>query len=141
MDKIKFGARKTPANDSDKEFIKKDETYLLVGKGDKSISIMDKGEQTVLTPETKFDTNNGIGEINIQNALIKFGTTLVTADTVETFTFDTPFPNNCLVIIGSQKLNDYVNNVMLEAVDKTSYKISVSGGSGGEYISWIAVGN
>lgn len=138
---------------ADKEFIKKDKEYLVVGKEDKRIGVVSpEGEITDISTIGEYEVESGDGaSYNIgrfvlpttgRGLIVAWGHTSASTGSSTTHSFPTPFENNCFTIIGSHRnAGSNVSEVSLEALSKSQFKITLNGSGGNARISWIAIGD
>lgn len=67
---IKFVSRLLPVSEHDFKFINKNENYLVVGKDDRQIGVVEKGELTILTEKASMSETgtNGYLKIPLDNS-------------------------------------------------------------------------
>jgi len=142
---IRIASLLQAVSEADRRYTKSEKEHVVIGKSDKKIGIMSPdGDLTVLNPKlTILPTGNG--ELKIPTDLggleLKWGKQTVQANSAQNYPFPIPFTSRCLIIVGSQELNDPLTNIMIQAVSKDEFKVSVVGGSGSEVVSWIAIGD
>ena len=142
---IKFISRLLPVSEHDFKFINKNENYLVVGKDDRQIGVVEKGELTILTEKASMSETGTEGylKIPLDNSLyfiIQWGRANVGADAETTVNFQYPFPNKCLQVVGNIEENDPIDTLFIKKDTKEKFIVKVVGGSGKEIVTWLAIG-
>lgn len=142
---IKFASRLLPVSEHDFKFINKNENYLVVGKDDRKIGAVEKGELTILTEKASMSETgtNGYLKIPLDNSLyfiIQWGTANVDADAETTVNFQYPFPNKCLQVVGNIEENNPIDTLFIKKDTKEKFIVKVVGGHGKEVVTWLAIG-
>jgi len=120
------------------------DTALVIGKDDKSISIIDNGEIiSLLNLPTMLMSDDGYLKLPTQQGvfIVQWGTVSVDADSVITGLFPIPFTTTPKVMIASHKNNDHPVSVSANALNSTTYEITITGGLNKENVSYIVIGN
>lgn len=121
-------------------------SQLIIAKEDKKIILQENGKYTTVATGgpmiTEQTPDNGWVELPMNEGvfIIQYGTAMVPSNATTSMSFPKPFSTKCLKIIGSQATNDHIDNFMLTATGLSSFDVNISGGTGNETISWIAIG-
>jgi len=144
LDEIVLAARMALGHALDSP--KTDGKQLIVAKEDRKIVVQENGSYTTVGtggPEiTEQTTENGWIDFPMGEGtfIVQYGTAVVPSNATTSRVFPKPFPTKCLNIIGSQATNDHIANFMLISTGLDTFDVNISGGTGNETISWIAIG-
>ena len=126
--------------------LKKEEDFLMVGKSDKSISVVSKGEVIPISQTgaqfTRTGSATGILKIPTNNLafILQYGAISVAGDSVYEVTFTEPFPNRIFqVITNTNALKSALDFVVAQT--NIGFTITTAPATGsGHVISWTATG-
>lgn len=149
-DILKIASALFQYNVYDKPYNKTGEEYLMVGKEDGRIAVVDEeGELHEIANPVFVSRSGDSGEIRltfgITVVVLKWGRINIDTggssqtETTYTGTFPEPFPNNCSVMNLTQRINDPVTSIMVNP-NKEGYTIKVGGGINNEEFSYFAIG-
>jgi hypothetical protein len=134
-------------SDYEKSKLKKEEDFLLVGKSDKSIHIVSKGEK-ISIKELAEATRTGttVGYLSIPTLegvpfVLQYGNVSVAPDSTVTVTLPTPFTNRCFQTQVSLK-NDTTDASTVKSSLGTTTDLTITriGGTLANVVHWIAIG-
>ena len=149
-DILKIVASIDQRNKADERYRKTGEQYLMAGKNDGRFGVIDEfGKLHELANQATFENNGNEGELRIKHGLntliLKWGTILVDTgeatqtETIHNGNFSKAFPNNCSVMLVSQRENNAVTSIMAKP-HKDGYKLTLQGGLNSESLSFLAIG-
>jgi len=131
----------------EKNKLKKEDDFLLVGKSDKSLNVVSKGELiSIKELATATRTGTGVGRIEIPTMdgipfVIQYGNSTVAMDSTLEVVFTVPFANGCFQIQGTLKdPTDGASTIKTLSGDKTKFSIKRIGGTVNDVVQWIAIG-
>ena len=144
IDEIILAARMAVGHSADVPKFKNDQ--LIIAKEDGKIVVQENGKYTTVAtggPKiTEQTTNHGWIDFPMSEGvfIIQYGNATVPSNETSSRDFPKPFPTKCLKIIGSQATNDHIDNFMIASTGLDTFEVNISGGTGNEIISWIAIG-
>lgn len=146
VSKVIVAARAILSN-YEKRKLKKEQEFLLVGKYDRSLSLVSDGEIIPIKEiAAATRTASAEGRLSIPTAegipfVIQYGKVDVDADSEATVTFTQPFTNRCFQVQLTLALStNEASTVKIKTMSTTGFTVMRIGGSTTDAVFWLAIG-